>query len=160
MWIGRGFDTDGDGDSDFLVVHQITPEQQKANAKAAAGCMGVALVCAVLFGVMYVTLDAMDWGVRWWSSNSAKVASWAAFLATWCFIGVVLIAVAVTMFSVLVHKQQRSITPDAKQATTVFAGKSAGAKPSPTKPCRKCALPVIESYLFCPRCKIESPYPS
>lgn len=160
MWIGRGFDTDGDGDNDIFVAQQITPEQQKATAQAMGVIIVVVLICAGLFGAAYAILNAVEWGTKWWSSNSAVVASWAAHLAIWSLLGLGVVLAVGTMCAVFMDKQRRSTTTRAESNDSVSVGSKKPSKKGATKPCRMCGVPVTESHVNCPKCKVSCPFPS
>ena len=79
MFIGRGFDTDGDGNNDLFVGQKLNGEQQRAFGCAMFFGLGIALF-AVLMSSAASNEGIGVWEWMWKSSGGVVVAAIAFFI--------------------------------------------------------------------------------
>jgi len=152
MWIGRGFDVDGDGENDVVVVQHLSRADQQALGKALGVIILTVIVVgglgAILYGICLWVLFAADW-----------VQTNAAVLKAILFWGAISAAILFALLLMIVGILLRP-TP-ARQAEPIgLVRQSDAARQSRCKPCRKCGHLVADNFLRCPACSAEFPYPS
>lgn len=152
MWIGRGFDVDGDGENDVVVVQHLSRADQRALGKA----LGVIILTVIVVG----GLGAILYGICLWVLFTADwVQTNAAVLKAILFWGAISAAILFALLLMIVGILLRP-TP-ARQAEPIgLVSQSDAARQSRCKPCRKCGHLVADSFLRCPACSAEFPYPS
>lgn len=157
MWVGGGFDTDGDGDKDVFFVQKLTPAQQKANAEAMGCVLGIGLLVAAVVGAYFAVEAALIWWSNWWQANSATVISWTGQIAFWG-IATLIVTVALGVLFIGISEQRSQVSALSAVATAGPIAQSAKPRRGPSKPCPRCGTAVVESYLACPSCKLPCPY--
>lgn len=152
MWIGRGFDVDGDGENDVVVVQHLSRADQRALGKA----LGVIILTVIAVG----GLGAILYGICLWVLFTADwVQTNAAVLKAILFWGAISAAILFALLLMIVGILLRP-TP-ARQAEPIgLVSQFDAARQSRCKPCRKCGHPVADNFLRCPACSAEFPYPS
>jgi len=151
MWVGRGFDTNGDGDNDIFFAQQITPEQQRANAAIVGFLLLVALAVAGCIGLCLAIDSVIAWLSAWWQVNATAVISWAGYIA-FGSVATLVVALALGVLFVGVAEQAASVPTLAPPGPRSPQG--------PSKPCPRCGADVVESHLTCPSCRLQCPYSS
>jgi hypothetical protein len=67
MWVGRGFDTDGDGDNDFMMWQKLPPVSAADMGKAIALIVTACTVLAVGFALVVGVQAVISWfSANWW----------------------------------------------------------------------------------------------
>ena len=104
MWVGRGFDTDDDGDNDVFIASKLSPKEA---GLMVVGILGVLLVLAVTCGIVVV----MEWFGK--AQNQQAVVAGASTLWSWVvtvsfygFFGLLaLLAVSLVILGILYGKE-------------------------------------------------------
>jgi hypothetical protein len=90
VFIGRGFDPDGDGDTDFFIGQQLTPEQSK---QAGCGMLAVLAFTMIVVGVIIAAdsdgVSALDWLLNPWKNVYSSVAGVIGYIVG--FVGLTLV---------------------------------------------------------------------
>jgi hypothetical protein len=148
MWIGRGFDVDGDGENDVVVVQHLSRADQRAIGKA----LGVIILTVIAVG----GLGAIAYGIcltaDWVQTNAAILKAmlfWGAISAA------ILFALLLMSVGILLRP-----TPANRAEPSHIGSHSTAARRSQRKPCRKCGHLVTDAFLRCPACTATCPYPS
>jgi len=104
MWMGRGFDTDGDGENDLFIASQLSKKDSQA---VGVGMLLTGFVLAVAFGVVLV----LEWFGK--GSNQQALAAGASTLWSWVvtvsfygFYGLLITFAAALMILVILSKKQ------------------------------------------------------
>jgi len=145
MFLGKGFDTDGDGDNDFYVVGKVNPSDVQAAVQvilAVVALLGVAwAVMALCYGVLEV------W--RW------IIANWTTIVSVLLASVLGLVAIAAIALIVAGHSYET------RQRNSLIAQsgdkKPKALMPGRTAPCRKCKSVIPLGCLRCPDCKHQWP---
>lgn len=97
MWLGRGFDTDNDGENDFVMWTQVAPVSGADMGKAIALVVTACLVIGVIFGLVVGGMAAVSWFSHNWAWFWSMVG-WAiyglVFLVTIGFVGLLVLVAA------------------------------------------------------------------
>jgi hypothetical protein len=107
MWVGRGFDSDGDGDNDFFMATQVQPLSPKQ-----AGAIGAVVVGLVVLGAIALGLALV---IEWFgnaqnqhalATGAAAVWSLVIKICFWGFLGLAMVTgIAVMILGIVYGKR-------------------------------------------------------
>jgi len=152
MWIGRGFDVDGDGENDVFVVQQLSRADQRAIGKALGVVILTVIVVGGLGAIAYGFFQGVVFTASWVQTN-------ATLLKAILFWGAISAAILFALFLMIVGILLRP-TPARRAEPIGLGSQSDAARQSRCKPCRKCGHLVADTFLRCPACAAAFPYPS